>query len=57
MKLEAERVAGLERLDREIIALGEQRAMRDVIERAWLKDFVDGWLTRMPSVVLSEAAE
>ena len=35
----------------------EERAVRDVIERAWLKDFIDGWLRRMPSAILSEAAE
>jgi GMP synthase (glutamine-hydrolysing) len=33
------------------------RAMHDVTERAWLKRFLDGWLTRMPMSVLSEAAE
>ncbi len=34
-----------------------ERAMRDVAERAWLKNFIDGWLTRMPRLILSEAAE
>jgi GMP synthase (glutamine-hydrolysing) len=35
----------------------EGRAMHDFIERAWLKDFVDGWLKRMPLSIMSEAAE
>jgi len=34
-----------------------ERAMRDLAERAWLKNFIDGWLTRMPRVIMSEAAE
>ena len=33
------------------------RAANDVIERAWLKNFIDGWLARMPMSVMSEAAE
>lgn len=33
------------------------RAVHDVTERAWLKAFLDDWLTRMPRSVLSEAAE
>jgi GMP synthase (glutamine-hydrolysing) len=33
------------------------RAMRDVAERAWLKNFIDGWLTRVPRLIMSEAAE
>jgi GMP synthase (glutamine-hydrolysing) len=33
------------------------RAIHDVTERAWLKAFLDDWLTRMPRSVLSEAAE
>lgn len=33
------------------------RAVHDVTERAWLKAFLDDWLTRMPRPVLSEAAE
>ena len=33
------------------------RAIHDVTERAWLKHFLDGWLARMPSSVMSEAAE
>jgi GMP synthase (glutamine-hydrolysing) len=34
-----------------------ERAVHDVIERAWLKNFVDGWLARMPMSILAEAAE
>ena len=33
------------------------RAMHDVAERAWLKQFIDGWLKRMPCSIMSEAAE
>ena len=33
------------------------RALYDVAERAWLKRFLDGWLSRMPASVMSEAAE
>ena len=33
------------------------RAVNDVTERAWLKNFIDGWLARMPMSVMSEAAE
>jgi GMP synthase (glutamine-hydrolysing) len=33
------------------------RAIHDVTERAWLKQFLDGWLTRVPLSVMSEAAE
>ena len=33
------------------------RAVHDVTERAWLKQFIDGWLARVPSSVMSEAAE
>jgi GMP synthase (glutamine-hydrolysing) len=33
------------------------RAVHDVTERAWLKAFLDGWLTRMPRSIMSEAAE
>jgi GMP synthase (glutamine-hydrolysing) len=38
------------------------RAVHDVCERAWLKQFLDGWLARMPlaaasDFVMSEAAE
>ena len=33
------------------------RAVHDVIERAWLNHFLDGWLARMPSSAMSEAAE
>jgi GMP synthase (glutamine-hydrolysing) len=33
------------------------RAVHDVTERAWLKQFIDGWLARVPFPVMSEAAE
>ncbi|WP_291869208.1 glutamine amidotransferase [Bradyrhizobium sp.] len=33
------------------------RAVHDFAERAWLKHFLDNWLTRMPRSVMSEAAE
>jgi GMP synthase (glutamine-hydrolysing) len=33
------------------------RALYDVAERAWLKGFLDGWLSRAPASVMSEAAE
>src|SRR6266700_3910656 len=33
------------------------RAMHDVTERAWLKHFIDGWLARVPPVVMAQAAE
>jgi GMP synthase (glutamine-hydrolysing) len=33
------------------------RAVHDVTERAWLKQFIDGWLARMPAPVMSQAAE
>jgi GMP synthase (glutamine-hydrolysing) len=33
------------------------RAVHDVAERAWLKQFIERWLTRVPLAVLSEAAE
>ena len=33
------------------------RAVHDVTERMWLKNFIDGWLARMPMSVMSEAAE
>ena len=33
------------------------RAVHDVCERAWLKQFIDGWLKRMPMSIMSEAAE
>jgi GMP synthase (glutamine-hydrolysing) len=35
----------------------EGRAVHDVIERAWLKRFLDGWLARMPPQSLLQAAE
>ena len=33
------------------------RACYDVVERAWLKHFLDGWLSRVPNVLMAEAAE
>ena len=33
------------------------RAVHDMTERAWLKQFLDGWLARVPRSVMSEAAE
>ena len=33
------------------------RAVHDVTERAWLRQFLDDWLARMPSSIMSEAAE
>ncbi len=33
------------------------RAVHDVTERAWLKQFLDGWLARVPLSAMSEAAE
>jgi GMP synthase (glutamine-hydrolysing) len=33
------------------------RAVHDVIERAWLQQFLDGWLARMPLSAMSQAAE
>jgi GMP synthase (glutamine-hydrolysing) len=33
------------------------RACYDVVERAWLKHFLDGWLSRVPEVMMAEAAE
>jgi GMP synthase (glutamine-hydrolysing) len=33
------------------------RACYDVVERAWLKHFLDGWLSRVPDVTMAEAAE
>jgi len=33
------------------------RALYDVAERAWLKRFLDGWLSRVPAPAMSEAAE
>lgn len=35
----------------------EGRAVHDVVERAWLKHFLDDWLARMPLAMMSEAAE
>ena len=31
--------------------------MHDVIERAWLTNFIKGWLARAPRAVMLEAAE
>ena len=33
------------------------RAVYDFAERAWLKQFIDGWLARRPNLVLAQAAE
>ena len=33
------------------------RARYDVAERAWLKHFLQGWLSRLPQAVIGEAAE
>jgi GMP synthase (glutamine-hydrolysing) len=33
------------------------RAVHDVIERAWLKNFINGWLARPPRSIVLEAAE
>jgi GMP synthase (glutamine-hydrolysing) len=33
------------------------RACYDVVERAWLKHFLDDWLSRAPDVMMAEAAE
>ena len=33
------------------------RACYDVVERAWLKQFLDGWLSGVPEVGMAEAAE
>ena len=33
------------------------RAVYDVAERAWLKQFIDGWLARMPHLITAQAAE
>ncbi len=33
------------------------RAVHDVTERAWLREFLDRWLARMPLSAMSEAAE
>jgi GMP synthase (glutamine-hydrolysing) len=33
------------------------RAVHDVTERAWPKQFLDGWLACLPLSVMSEAAE
>ena len=33
------------------------RGRYDVAERAWLQQFLDGWLSRMPEIAMAEAAE
>jgi GMP synthase (glutamine-hydrolysing) len=33
------------------------RAVHDVMERAWLKHFIDDWLTRKPAIAVAQAAE
>jgi len=33
------------------------RAVQDTTERAWLRQFLDGWLARVPMSAMSEAAE
>jgi GMP synthase (glutamine-hydrolysing) len=33
------------------------RAIYDVTERAWLREFLDGWLARMPFSAMAQAAE
>src|ERR1700751_1723186 len=33
------------------------RAVHDVVERAWLKSFIDGWLALTPAMMLAQAAE
>jgi len=35
----------------------EGRAVHDMAERAWLKNFIHGWLMRAPRSVMLEAAE
>ena len=35
----------------------EGRAVHDVIERAWLKNFIAGWIARAPRAVMLDAAE
>ena len=35
----------------------EGRAVHDVIERAWLKNFIAGWIGRAPRAVMLDAAE
>jgi GMP synthase (glutamine-hydrolysing) len=52
---------GCERLDlpgaRERHHHFADRAVHDVNERAWLKRFLQGWLTRMPMPLMAQAAE
>lgn len=33
------------------------RAVHDYSERLWLKNFIDGWLARMPASIVAQAAE
>ena len=33
------------------------RAVYDFIERAWLRQFIDGWLARKSRLILAQAAE
>jgi len=35
----------------------EGRAVHDVIERAWLKNFIAGWIARAPRAIMLDAAE
>ncbi len=35
----------------------EGRAVHDLVERAWLKNFIHGWLARTPRAVMLQAAE
>jgi GMP synthase (glutamine-hydrolysing) len=35
----------------------EGRAVHDLAERAWLKNFIHGWLARTPRQVMLQAAE
>ena len=35
----------------------EGRAVYDVAERAWLEDFIKGWLALMPAAMIAQAAE
>jgi len=35
----------------------DDRAVHDTIERAWLKQFIQGWVARVPFSAMLEAAE
>jgi GMP synthase (glutamine-hydrolysing) len=35
----------------------EGRAVHDLVERAWLKNFIHGWLARTPRPAMLQAAE